>query len=77
MRSNIGRHQRDELAFIPEVGLDVGWQLTRHVKVSAGYSLLWVSTVTRAGEQIDPVVNVTQLPIQSGNRPLVGPARPR
>jgi hypothetical protein len=76
LRSNGGLHQRDELAFIPEVGLNVGWQLTPHWKVSAGYSLLWVSTVARAGEQIDPVVNVTQFPIRSGNGPLVGSARP-
>jgi hypothetical protein len=76
LRTNSGRHQRDELAFIPEVGLNVGLQLTPHVKVFAGYSFLWVSTVARAGEQIDPVVNVSQFPIRSGNGPLVGPARP-
>jgi hypothetical protein len=76
LRSNSGRHQRDELTFIPEVGLTVGWQLTRQVKLSAGYSLLWVSTVARAGEQIDPVVNVTQFPILSGAGPLMGAARP-
>jgi hypothetical protein len=76
LRSNIGRHQRDELAFVPEVGLNVGWQLTRHVNLYAGYSFLWVSTVARAGEQIDPVVNETQFPLRSGNGPLVGPARP-
>jgi hypothetical protein len=76
LRSNGGRHQRDELAFIPEVGLNAGFQLTRHLKLYAGYSFLWVSTVARAGEQIDPVVNVSQFPIRSGVGPLVGPARP-
>jgi hypothetical protein len=76
LRSNIGRHQRDELAFIPEVGLNLGLALTSHWKVYAGYSFLWVSTVARAGEQIDPVVNVSQFPLQSANGPLVGPARP-
>lgn len=76
LRSNIGRHQRDELAFVPEVGLNVGLQVTRRVKLYAGYSFLWVNTVARAGEQIDPVVNETQFPILSGNGPLVGPARP-
>jgi hypothetical protein len=76
LRSNIGRHQRDEVALIPEVGLNVGWQLTSQMKLYAGYSFLWVSTVARAGEQIDPVVNVTQFPIRSGNGPLVGTARP-
>lgn len=76
LRSNIGHHQRDELTFIPELGVNVGLQLTRYLKVYAGYTFLWVNDVGRAGEQMDPVVNVTQFPILSGNRSLVGPARP-
>lgn len=76
LRSNIGSHEREELAFVPEVGVNIGLQLTRRLKACVGYSFLWVSSVVRAGEQIDPVVNVTQFPILSGNGPLVGPARP-
>jgi hypothetical protein len=76
LRSNIGHHQRDEPAFIPKVGLNVGIQLTRHLKLFVGYTFLWISTVARAGEQIDPVINVSQFPIRSGDRPLVGRARP-
>lgn len=76
LRSNIGSHERDQLAFVPEVGINIGLQLTRRLKACVGYSFLWISTVARAGEQIDPVVNVTQFPILSGNGPLVGPARP-
>jgi hypothetical protein len=76
LRSNIARHERDELAFIPEAGLKVGYDVTPHLTVTAGYSWIWVSTVMRAGTQIDPVVNVSQFPIRSGNGPLMGPARP-
>lgn len=76
LRSNIGSHERDELAFVPELGLNIGLQLTRRLKARVGYSFLWVNRVARAGEQIDPVVNVTQFPILSGNGPLVGQARP-
>ena len=76
LRSNIGRQQRNELAFIPEVGLNVGVQLTRHWKLFVGYSFLWISTVARAGEQIDPEINVSQYPIRSGDGPLLGRARP-
>jgi len=76
LQSNIGNHERDELAFVPELGVNVGVQLTRRLKARVGYSFLWVNSVARAGEQIDPVVNVTQFPILSGNGPLVGPARP-
>ena len=32
--------------------------------------------VARAGEQIDPVINVRQFPIRSGEKPLVGRAPP-
>jgi hypothetical protein len=76
LRSNIGSHERNELAFVLEVGVNIGLQLTRRLKACVGYSFLWVSSVLRAGEQIDPLVNVTQFPILSGNGPLVGPARP-
>jgi hypothetical protein len=62
LRSNIGSHERDELAFVPEVGVNIGLHLTRRLKARVGYSFLWVSRVARAGEQIDPVVNVTQFP---------------
>jgi hypothetical protein len=74
--SNSGRHRRDEPAFIPEADLNVGVQLTPRLKVSVGYLFLWVSTAARAGEQIDPVVNVSQFPLRSGSGPLAGPARP-
>src|SRR5207249_10401105 len=33
LRSNIGHHQRDELTFIPELGVNVGLQLTRYLNV--------------------------------------------
>jgi hypothetical protein len=75
LRSNIGRHQRDELAFIPEVGLNVGVRLTRHLKLFIGYAFLWISTVARAGKQIDPVTNVSQFPLRSGDGPLAGRSR--
>ncbi len=73
--TNSGRHRRHELAVIPEVGLNVGLQLTNHLKLYAGYTFLWVSTVARAGGQIDPVINTTQVHIKSPG-PLQGVARP-
>lgn len=76
LRSNIGHYQGDQLAFLPELDVTVGLPLTRHLRLFAGYSLLWVSTVARAGEQIDPVINASQFPIRSGNGAQIGPARP-
>ncbi|MFT3883376.1 MAG: BBP7 family outer membrane beta-barrel protein [Gemmatales bacterium] len=76
LRTNIGSYRRSELAFIPEVDVNLGWQLTSQLKLTAGYSFLWINSVVRAGEQIDPVINTTVFPIRSGDGPLVGPARP-
>jgi Putative beta barrel porin-7 (BBP7) len=39
-------------------------------------TLLWVSTVARAGEQIDPVLNMKQILVKEPPGPLVGSARP-
>jgi hypothetical protein len=75
LSTNSGRHQRDDLAFIPEAGVNLGFRVTDHVKLTAGYSFLWVSTVTRAGEHIDPVLNGNLIPIKESAGP-VGPARP-
>ena len=44
LRSNIGSHERDELAFVPEVGVNIGLHLTRRLKARVGYSFLWVSS---------------------------------
>ncbi|QDU59518.1 hypothetical protein Pan216_03470 [Planctomycetes bacterium Pan216] len=74
--TNIGGHRQHRFAVIPEVGLNLGYRLSRYLELSAGYSLLWINTVARPGDQIDPVINNSQFPILSGNGPLVGPARP-
>ncbi len=65
--SNIGHYSRDQFSVVPEVGLNVGYQLTRHVSLSAGYTCIYWSNVqprrcgqpcgelhTRAGEHFSP-----------------------
>ena len=71
-RSNIGRFSRDMFGVVPEVGLNIGYQLTDHCRCYLGYNIIYWSNVVRPGNQIDPVVNTAQLPpAQPG-----GPARP-
>lgn len=74
--TNIGRHTQNDFAFVPEVGVNFAAQVSPRLKLFAGYTFLWVSTVARAGEQIDPVVNESQFPILSGNAPVIGAPRP-
>ena len=70
--SNIGRFTRDEFSVVPEIGLNFGYQCTDHIKFFVGYNVLYWSSVVRAGEQIDRVVNTNQLPPAIAG----GPPRP-
>jgi hypothetical protein len=58
--SNIGRYDRNVLSFIPEVGFNLGYQVTPHLRAHLGYTLLYWSDVVRPGEQVDLVINPTQ-----------------
>ncbi len=74
--TNIGHYTQSRFAVLPEAGLDLGYQLTDHVRVSTGYNFLYLSNVVRPGDQIDRVLNPTQLPVLGGAGGLVGPPRP-
>jgi hypothetical protein len=62
LSSNSGRHTRDAVAFVPEINARLGYQLTPHVRLYAGYSFLYWNQVIRAGDQIDLAVNPALLP---------------
>jgi hypothetical protein len=70
--TNSGHFSRDAFTVVPEAGLNVGYQVTDHMRLFVGYTLLYWSRVARPGQQIDTTLNTTQL---SGGQ-LVGPARP-
>jgi hypothetical protein len=60
--TNSGTFHRSSFAVVPEVGLDVGYQLTDHLRVFAGYTFIYWSKVARPGDQIDLALNPSQLP---------------
>src|SRR5262249_26870691 len=51
--SNIGRFSRDQFSVVPEFGLNIGWQATPNIRLTAGYTLIYWTDVLRAGEQVD------------------------
>jgi hypothetical protein len=73
LSSNSGHHTRDIVAFVPEVNARLGYQLTPHMRLYAGYTFLFWNQVLRAGDQIDLAVNPALLPPPI---PGAAPARP-
>jgi hypothetical protein len=73
--TNIGNYSRDRFALVPELGLNVGYQLTDCLRLFVGYNLLYVTTVVRPADQIDRIVNPTQIP-RLGGGTLTGSANP-
>ena len=78
LASNIGRHDKNEFAVVPEFGVKIGFDVNDHWRVYAGYNLLYMSNVVRAGEQIDRTVNFAGMgPEPTNLNPaVVAPARP-
>lgn len=74
--TNIGTHRRDVFSVIPEVGINVGYQVTPHLRAYVGYTFLYWNDVVRPGDVIDLGVNPTQLPSGAGAGRLIGPPRP-
>lgn len=75
--SNIGRHTRDQFSVVPEVGVKLGYQFTDHLRVFVGYNFLYWTNVVRPGDQIDPVLNVAQIPnFTIGNQAASQTVRP-
>lgn len=60
--SNIGTHSRDTFTVLPELGMNLGYGLTDHLRVKAGYTLIFWSNVLRPADQIDLDVNPNLFP---------------
>ncbi len=73
--TNMGTHSRDVFAVLPQLGMNVGYQLTPQLQATFGYSFLYLSRVVRAGEQIDLDVNPDLLHPREFV-PIEGPSRP-
>ena len=74
-RTNIGEYGGDEFAVVPEVGITLGYQLTRRLRATFGYSFLYWRDVARPGEQIDTRVNPNLFAPEED--PFSGPLRPQ
>ena len=51
--TNSGHFTNSVFSVVPEVGINLGWQATQHIKLYAGYNFLYWTNVLRAGDQVD------------------------
>jgi hypothetical protein len=58
--TNSTTFERSSFAVIPELGINVGYDLTSRLKLTFGYTFLYWSQVVRASDQVDTNVNPSQ-----------------
>jgi hypothetical protein len=69
--SNTGNFERFDFDTVSEASLSIAWDVTRHIRLRLGYSLLLWTNPVRPGDQITPI-NLSQVAPGS----LVGPLQP-
>lgn len=60
--TNSGSYQRDDFTMIPQLGLELGYQVTRRLRTYVGYNLIYWGNVWRSGDQIDLNVDPRNIP---------------
>src|SRR5262249_30409626 len=63
--ANQGQFTHHRLSYLPEFGVNLGFQLTDFFRFYAGYTLLYFTNVLRPGDQIDRSVGL------NGTRPAL------
>ncbi|MGL6075886.1 MAG: BBP7 family outer membrane beta-barrel protein [Fimbriiglobus sp.] len=60
--ANIGTTQQNKFGVVPEAGLRISYDITPRWKLGVGYNLIYINSVLRAGDQINPNLDVTRIP---------------
>ena len=70
---NIGTFSQNKFAVLPEMGLNLGYHVTPHLRAFVGYNFLYLSNVLRASGTIDQNVDAARIP----NFPVPGTTAPQ
>ena len=76
--ANIGHYSQDRFAVLPEIGLNLGYNVTPNLRIFAGYNILYLSNMLRPAGVIDTTVDAARIPNFLTNPPsaLAGTPRP-
>ena len=68
--TNSGTYERDSFAVIPQLNLELGYQLTCHWRAYVGYDVLYWGDIVRSSDQID--LNIDSKNVPSGSNSSSG-----
>jgi hypothetical protein len=74
--SNSGRTTADRFGVVPQLGLNLSYDVTCHLKLYVGYNWLYWTNVVRPGGQLDHNINTNLTPVFGGGAAGAGPAEP-
>ncbi len=76
--ANIGHWNQTHFAVLPEVGVNLGYQVTQNLKVFVGYNIIALSSVVRPGGAVNPNIDAARIPnfLPPGTGTPVNPAQP-
>lgn len=76
--ANIGRWTQSRFAVLPELTVNLGYDVTSRLKVFLGYNLIGLSSVVRAGDLVNPNIDAARVPnlLPPGTAMAVLPAQP-
>jgi Putative beta barrel porin-7 (BBP7) len=63
--SNIGHYSRDQFSVVPELGMNLGYQLLRNLDLFVGYTIIYWTNVQRPGDAISTQINSTRVPLST------------
>ncbi|MBX7104370.1 MAG: BBP7 family outer membrane beta-barrel protein [Gemmataceae bacterium] len=78
LEPNSGSFSHKQFSFLPEYNLKLGYQWTQRLSTYIGYDVFYLSKVVRPGDQVNPNINPTLLPVSQVFNPQFpfGPAQP-
>ena len=62
LSSNIGSHNSEDFIVVPEFGTTLGWDITNSLRLRLGYSLLFLSEMANAADQVSLNINPNLFP---------------
>ncbi len=74
--TNAGWHSRNRFAVVPEGTITAGYNLTGWARLTVGYSLIYLSSVARPGDQLNRDINTTLTGLAAASRASGGSTAP-